>query len=550
MLTHLSIKNYALIRSLEIEPSENLNVVTGETGAGKSIMLGALGLLLGNRADSKVLLNESEKCITEATFEIGNYGLKNLFERFDLDYSPTTAIRREINPGGKSRAFINDTPVTLDVLKSIGNKLMDIHSQHETLELGKKQFQLDLVDAYSQNEKIKKDYSAAWTDFKEKEITYQNLISEAHKLRQESDYVRFQLDELVKISLKENEESTLAQEVKLGEHAEEIKTRLAQLIGLLRESEHSSLTSLSEARAVLSPITSYSANYQTLYQRIESLRLELDDIVSEIEQAAEDVEYNPEQIKILQDRLDVIYRLMKKHSVNSITELLAIQRNLEEVASKTENLDQEIEHAKHNLEAASKHLAASGETLSTSRKKSLSPISKQLIKLLQSLGIPQAAIIISHEVASPSPSGIDQIEINFSANKGIAPRPLAEVASGGEFSRLMFSIKYIMAEKTALPTLILDEIDSGVSGEIAVSLGRMMKQMALNHQLIAISHLPQIAAKADAHYLVYKDNSPDQSTSLIKKLEAKVRIEEIAKMIGGAKPTAIALENARELIAS
>jgi DNA repair protein RecN (Recombination protein N) len=310
------------------------------------------------------------------------------------------------------------------------------------------------------------------------------------------------------------------------------------------------MRSLLEARTIFNPVTSYSTAYQTLFQRLETVRLELDDIISELERALEDVEYNPEQIKTAKDRLDSIYRLMKKHQVNTIPELLAIQNNLQELASKTDNLDVAIDQAKQNLNGASKALQASGENLSASRQKHLTAVSKQLVKLLQSLGIPQAAINISHETVSPTPFGIDQIEINFSANKGIAPRPLAEVASGGEFSRLMFSIKYIMAEKTALPTLILDEIDSGVSGEIGVSLGKMMKEMANNHQLIAISHLPQIAAKADTHYMVYKDTKSSQAASLIKKLEPTSRVEEIAKMIGGANPSAIALENARELMAS
>jgi DNA repair protein RecN (Recombination protein N) len=550
MLTHLTIKNYALIRNLEIEPSAKLNVVTGETGAGKSIMLGALGLLLGNRADTKVLLNEEEKCITEAAFEISSYGLKGMFDSFDLDYSPTTMIRREISPGGKSRAFINDTPVTLDVLRTIGNRLMDIHSQHETLELGKRQFQLDLIDVYSQNTKLKQAYTTAWKDFKDKEDKLQSLMAEAQKLKQESDFVRFQLNELVNASLQESEQPSLEQEVKLGEHAEEIKSRLAQLVGQLKESDYAVLTSLAEAKSIFNPITSYSAAYQTLFQRLEAARLELDDITSELESASEGVEYNPEQIQTSKDRLDLIYRLMKKHQVNSVPELLAIQDSLQQTASKTENLDQEIELAKQNLSKATQALSTAGENLSASRKKNLQPIAKQLIKLLQTLGIPQAAINISHEIVSPTPSGIDQVEINFSANKGIAPRPMAEVASGGEFSRLMFCIKYIMAEKTSLPTLILDEIDSGVSGEIAVSLGKMMKEMAGNHQLIAISHLPQIAAKADSHYIVYKDHKSSQASSLIKKLEPAGRVEEIAKMIGGANPSAVALENARELIAS
>jgi DNA repair protein RecN (Recombination protein N) len=550
MLSHLIIKNYALIQSLEIDLSGKLNVVTGETGAGKSIMLGALGLLLGNRADTKVLLNPEEKCITEGTFEIGPYKLKSIFENFELDYSPSTILRREIAPGGKSRAFINDTPVTLDVLKAIGSKLMDIHSQHETLELGKRLFQLSLIDTFAQNQAIKTDYENAWQDFKTKEAAYQYLVNEAQKLRQESDYVNFQLKELESANFQVNEQETLERDVKVGEHAEEIKNKLAQLIGLLKESEYAALPVLNEARGLLNSLTAYASEYQTLFNRLESVRLELDDLADEAEQVGERVEFNPEQVAQSKDRLDTLYRLMKKHQVVTIAELLDIQATFARQATKTENLDQAIAQAEKDWKEAEQAVKKIATKLSKTRQESFEPISKQLIKYLKLLGIPQADVAITHQTIAPSANGIDQIEINFSANKGIAPRPLAEVASGGEFSRLMFSIKYIMAEKTALPTLILDEIDSGVSGEIALSLGKMMKQMATRHQLISISHLPQIAAKADEHFMVYKDLKSQKAASLIKKLDATGRVDEIAKMIGGANPSAIARENARELIDS
>ena len=550
MLSHLVIKNYALIQNLEIQLSKKLNVVTGETGAGKSIMLGALGLLLGNRADTKVLLNPDEKCVTEGTFEIGDYKLKSTFENLELDYSPTTLLRREIAPGGKSRAFINDTPVTLDVLKSIGSRLMDIHSQHETLELGKRQFQLTLIDTFAQNQVLKSEYEIAWKDFKTKEAGYQYLIQESAKLRQESDYINFQLKELAQANFSENEQETLERDVKIGEHAEEIKGKLTQLVGLLKESDFSVSTVLMEARGILNSLTSYSTEYQNLFNRLESVRLELDDIAQEAEQLSDDVEFNPEQVTLSKERLDTLYRLMKKHQAATIQELLATQETFSRLASKTENLDQSIAQAEQEMKEAEQLVKKMAIKLSKTRQESFEPITKQLIKYLKALGISQADIEITHQAIAPSTTGIDQIELNFSANKGIAPRPLAEVASGGEFSRLMFSIKYVMAEKTALPTLILDEIDSGVSGEIALSLGKMMKQMAAKHQLISISHLPQIAAKADEHFMVYKDLKSSKASSLIKKLDTDGRIEEIAKMIGGANPSAVARENARELIDS
>jgi DNA repair protein RecN (Recombination protein N) len=513
-------------------------------------MLGALGLLLGNRADSKVLLNDKEKCITEGTFEIENYGLQKLFKDFDLDYSSTSVIRREISPGGKSRAFINDTPVTLEVMKVIGSRLMDIHSQHETLELGKKTFQLQLIDTFAQNIKIKTEYGLAWADYKEKQKNFELLTKESQKLRQESDYVKFQLKELSELNLQEKEEEKLEQKVKMGDHAEEIKSKLNQVISSLKDSEASVLSNLSGIKNLFISIHSYSQNYEGLFARMESARLELTDIAGELENEIDRVEYDPDQLQQFKDRLDAINRLLKKHAALTTSELLRIQENLTRVSQKTDNLDEEIKNAGNALVLSENSLNETANQLSESRKKTFNSLSKQLVKLLQALGIPQASIEITHDKKEPSPTGVDSIELNFSANKGIAPKSLSDVASGGEFSRLMFSIKYIMAEKTSLPTLILDEIDSGVSGEIAVGLGKMMKEMAKHHQLITISHLPQIAAKADAHFMVYKDEKAAPPASRIKKLESSSRVEEIAKMIGGAKPSAIALENARELIAS
>lgn len=550
MLKHLTIRNYALIKHLEMEPSANLNVITGETGAGKSIMLGAIGLLMGNRADTKVLWDEKEKCITEGTFILKNENLKSVFLEEDLDYDATTVIRREISPGGKSRAFVNDTPVTLEVMKRIGNLLMDIHSQHETLQLGQQTFQLKLVDAYAENANLVEDYKNAWTLFNKAKKALESLTSEAETLRQESDYIRFQLDELVKANLEKGEQESLESELKIMEHAGEIKTRFQQVLQLINTSEYAAINSLREGRNHLQVIASFSSRYEELFKRMDSVMIELDDLINEVEREGDSIEFDPERTETVKERLSLLYRLLKKHRVQNVEELISIQETLQEKDTLTSNLDEALLAANKNYEQAQQQLKAIGIKLSESRKKAFLPLCKQITKLLHELGMPNATFEIDSRVTEPSATGIDRIEILFSANKGIAPRPLAQVASGGEFSRVMFCIKYVMAAKTSMPTLVLDEIDSGISGEVAIKLGNLMKGMSKKHQIISISHLPQIAAKGDAHYFVYKDNSAAKTISSIRRLVDNERIEEIAKMIGGSRPSKVALENAQELLQS
>jgi DNA repair protein RecN (Recombination protein N) len=549
MLKHLSIRNYALIKQLELDPSANLNVITGETGAGKSILLGAIGLLMGNRADSKVLWNEDEKCITEGTFDIRGYRLKSIFKSEDLDYDDLTVIRREISPGGKSRAFINDTPVTLDVMKKIGSRLMDIHSQHETLQLGNQVFQLELIDAFAENEKLTEAYNECWTNYLQAKHDFEKLSAEAETLRQEADYTNFQLDELDKAALEENEQGTLESEVKIMEHAEEIKTRFNAVLEILSRSEYSSRRSLADARNNVQHVAAFSPAYNTLSERLNSVIIELDDILNEIENEEAKVDFDPKRAEFVKERLNTMYRLLKKHRTNDLKELLVIQEELRRKSRLTSNLDGELANARTSFEQAEKKLVQAGSKLSESRKKVISSLCKKITKLLDELGIPNATLQIDIQPITPSPTGTDKVDILFSANKGIVARQLSQVASGGEFSRLMFCIKYVMAEKKSMPTLVLDEIDTGVSGEIAMKLGGLMKSMSKEHQLITITHLPQIAAKGDSHYFVFKDNSSKKTVSSIRELKDDERIEEIAKMIGGAKPSKVALENAQELLA-
>lgn len=548
MLKHLTIKNYALIKHLELEPSGGLNVITGETGAGKSIMLGALGLLMGNRAETKVLWDENEKCVTEGVFDIKSYKLKSFFKTEDLDYDDQTVIRREISAGGKSRAFINDTPVTLEVMKKLGSMLMDVHSQHETLQLGNQSFQVRLLDAYAENFSLVEQYAQEWSSFVQLRKAFETLSSEANTLRDEADYIQFQLNELLQANLEAGEQEKLESELQIQEHAEEIKTKLQTIADILSRSEFAAVNGLREARATIQTIGNYSPAYENLSQRINSLVIELDDIIREVESEEENVEFDPQRASFVQERLSLLYRLMKKHQVNTTHELLALQEELELKNTITSNVDEALAKAEAAMRDAEKKVYSTAEKISATRKKAVKPLTQQITVLLLELGIPNAVLTVDMQNTEPTATGIDKVDILFSANKGIAPRPLVQVASGGEFSRLMFCIKYVMAEKTAMPTLILDEIDTGVSGEVAMKLGNLMKSMAKKHQLITITHLPQVAGKGDTHFFVYKDHSAAKTMSAIKQLSSSERVEEIAKMIGGANPSKIAMQNAQELL--
>ncbi len=397
MLTQLTIKNYALIRQLEMEPSSGLNVITGETGAGKSIMLGAIGLLLGNRADTKVLWDESDKCVTEAEFDIGAYRLQKLFKSEDLDYDAKTVIRREINANGKSRAFINDTPVTLDVLRRITSRLMDIHSQHETLELGSNTFQLHLIDSYAGNQKLLDQYAEQYDAWLKAKKEYETLSAEAEALKQEADFVKFQLDELQKVSLVDGEQEKLESELKIQEHAEDIKSKLNQSVQALGSSEYSITTSLAEVRGWLHTIATYSSKYQALHDRIESVRIELADILSELEAEEEQVEYDDLRREEVSQRLSSLYHLLQKHRAKDIAALLELQHQFEERANKATNLDSLLSELKGKEVAAACELDARADALTKSREKVFAPLSRQMVGLLKELGIPDAKVKIENE---------------------------------------------------------------------------------------------------------------------------------------------------------
>ena len=548
MIKSLLIKNYALIQNLQMSPSAHFNTITGETGAGKSIMLGAVGLLLGNRADTRVLFNEGQKCVIEGTFDISNQNLKELFETGELDYQDETIIRREIGSSGKSRAFINDTPVTLDIMKTIGNFLVDVHSQRDTYLLGAASHQLRMIDGYAQNGELLAKYKDIFRDFKKLETEYGALKLHAEELNKESDYNHFLLEELDKASLKEGEVESLEEELQIIEHAEEIKSKLFECQELLENSEFSVNSGLQIVTKNMDQVCKISEHFGPLKSRLESCLHELKDIAKEIDNESHKIDFDKDRQEEIQERLGLLFQLLQKHHVNTETELIEIQKDLRIKVNKVLNLDEELASSKQKLDLLDKQLRSAGQELSNSRLAVIDEFKKELEMFLKELAMPHASIKVQHQVVAPSENGLDKIVILFSANAGIPPDELKNVASGGEFSRLMFCIKYMLAGKTSLPTIIFDEIDSGISGEIALKMVKMMKEMASRHQVVVITHLPQIAASGDEHYFVYKENENGRSISKIRKLQLHEREAEIAKMIGGDHPTEAAMENARELL--
>lgn len=549
MLVDLKIKNYALIERLEMQPSPLLNIITGETGAGKSIMLGAIGLLLGNRADTKILFNTEEKCVIEGIFDIAPYKLEEFFAEEDIDFDTTCILRREISPAGKSRAFINDTPVTLDTIRLLGARLMDIHSQHDTLLLGDPAFQLNLIDLFAQNAPLKEEYAAVFRLYRKLEGDYRKMEAQLAQSQKELDYNTFLLNELAEAKLTAEEQEELEDQLKQLEHAEEIKLKLSSSLQYLSESEYNVVTGLKDASHLVGQLTEFGEQYKTLKERLDSCSIELQDIVGELENAERYTEADPQKTEQVQDRLNLIYTLQRKHQVHNNEELLALQAELEEKVSRVQNLDEAMAATKGEMDLALGQVKELAAKLSESRKAIFKRFEDELHDLLADLGMPNARLVIQHSTAAPMATGIDMVSILFSANKGAAPQTLSKAASGGEFSRLMLCVKYLLADKTALPTIIFDEIDTGISGEVAVKVGRMMQLMAKKHQLVAISHLPQMAAQGDSHYFVYKEDRADRTISRIRKLSEEERVKEIAHMIAGANPSDNAFQSARELLA-
>lgn len=549
MIQTLSIKNYALIEALELRPTSTLNIITGETGAGKSILLGAIGLLLGKRADVKVLYDPAQKCVVEGIFEVDQLNLKRFFESADLDYEPECVIRREISPTGKSRAFVNDTPVTLDILKDLGLRLVDVHSQHESLALGNQQFQLQTLDKVARHEDLLAAYREQYQTYTTVKKDLEALVRKSREASKDLDYQKFILQELNEARLQADEQGALEKEIHLLEHAEEIKEKLTGSVQLLDESEGSILNQLREVSVMMAKIADLKDNLKSIPERLESCGIELKDIAEELSTTNELTLFDPERAELVKERLDLIFRLQQKHGESDIAGLLQLQEKLAEELTGFENSDENIRLLQEKLDQAKDNLMLKGKKLTDSRSKAAKTLSNQVINIIHTIGIENGALSIQLRDQEPAADGLDQVEFLFSANKGIPPKPLKSVASGGEFSRLIFAIKSILAQKTAMPTVIFDEIDTGVSGEVAIQMVKMMRDMAAKHQIISISHLPQFAAAAKQHYFVYKDHAADRSISRIKVLQEEERINNIATMIGGNNPSAMAQESARELVA-
>lgn len=548
MLKSLSIQNYALIDQLLMKPSSGLSMITGETGAGKSIMLGAVGLLLGNRADTKVLLFEDKKCIVEGIFDISEYGLKEFFDQENLDFEPQCIIRREISPGGKSRSFINDTPVLLDSLKFLGSKLMDVHSQHDTLQLGSGAYQLNLIDGFARSQEERKEYFTHFKSFKKAQKTFQELQQKAIDLQKEADFNQFQLEELSSLNLQQGELAELESDQELLENAEEIKLKINEMLNLFEGEQFGIIEGLNQVKQGLDSLRRLAHKYDPLMERFQSLFIDLKDLSETLETEESGVEVDFEKLDLVRERLSKIYQLQKKHGVSTVEELMTLERDLADKVFQFQNLDETLSEAKERLSKAEEVVLKSGKNLSKKRSSCFASFQKEMESLLADLGMENAKLKVEQISTEPTSSGMDDIELLFSANKGSSLQPLKKVASGGEFSRLLFAIKYLMADKMALPTLIFDEIDTGISGEVALQMVRMMKEIAENHQVICITHLPQVAGKGDVHFFVYKDNSSQKTISKIKELDSEERVIELAKMIGGANPSSSALESAKELL--
>lgn len=547
MLQNLTIQNYSLIEDLDLSPSSHFNIITGETGAGKSIMLGAVGLLLGKRADTKVLLNEENKCIIEGVFQIGSYALQALFEANDLDYSDTCIIRREVSSAGKSRAFVNDTPVTLEILKKLGDYLMDVHSQHDTLLLGSIAYQLSLLDSFVSNPESIHAYQQIFRKYKSLQQLLKEKEAVLNELQLQSDYNQYIYTELYEAALIAGEMEEKESLLKMIEHAEDIKLKLGTACKSI-SADQGVLSVLLVSNKQLQSIKQWSPAYEALADRFQSVYFELKDIEAELESESEKVEYNPQLIVPLEERLNKIYSLLKKHRVQTVEELLSIQESLEGKVVSLEQLQQELATIKKESDAAYNTVLTQAKKISESRKKAVPVFEKEVKSLLKELAMPDATLKIELSEEEPSLSGIDSIRMMFSANKGIAPGDLKSVASGGEFSRLMLAIKYVLTNKVALPTIIFDEIDTGISGEVSIKMGKMIREMSKEHQVIVITHLPQIASMGDKHYFVYKDISGKRSVSRMKELSSKERVSEIAKMIGGENPSSAAMMNAKEML--
>lgn len=549
MLRHLHIRNYALIGELSVDFAEGFSVITGETGAGKSILLGALGFVLGDRADTGVLFDKEMKCVVEAHFHLSDESLRPLFEKNDLDFDTECIFRRELSPQKKSRAFINDTPVSLQTMKEVGNQLVDIHSQHDSLLLTDADFQLHLLDEIAKNHELLSHYRQEFATYNTLSRRLKELQTSAEKNIAENDYLKFQLDELQKVQLKEGEYSEIEQSLKVMENAEEIRSLLFSANGLLESTETAILPQLNELSSVLHRLKQLVPNLEELQERIDSAQVELKDIAYDLDRVGDDAQFDESKLQELQERYDLLNRLMMKHHVKEFEALIELRDALEAKVNAFENIDQEIEQTEKALKEQTLKLQQFATKLHSQRVKAAKTFGESVTDLARQLAMPHAVFQIAVEPLTMfCATGMDQIRFLFSANKGVEVAELSKVASGGELSRLMLSIKSVVSKHSYIPTLIFDEIDTGVSGEVAAKIGGIMQGMGASLQLISITHLPQVASKAQHHFFIYKDNEGSRTQSHIKLLTAGERVTEIAKMLSNDKVTPEALKAAEVLL--
>jgi DNA repair protein RecN (Recombination protein N) len=551
MLKRLAIRNYALIDNLDISFSKELNIMTGETGAGKSIILGALSLILGQRAEGKYFFNQQKKCVIEGTFEVNGFQLEDFFTENDLDYDRETVLRREISSDGKTRAFINDTPVNLALLKKLGEKLIDVHSQHATLEINDEEFQLLVIDTVAGNESLLSDYRQSYRAYRNAQSRLKELISLSEQNKADLDYFQFQFDELVKAGLAPDEQAELEQEQSELTHAEEIKRSLLISIGVLSENEPSVAVQIKDALISLANAEKYKPEIGKITERLNSALIEIKDLISELEDLEQRSLINESRLEEVNERLDLLYSLQKKHRVNSDTELIGVREQFSEKINSILFADEDIEKLKTESGKLHQEITDLADQISKRRTDSIPKVESQVMQTLSEIGMPNAVLQIINERLPEGKfdsNGNNQIRFLFSANKGQSPLPMNKVASGGELSRLMLAIKSLVAMHTALPTIIFDEIDTGISGEVALRVGNIMEKLSKNMQVIAITHLPQIASKGNTHFCVYKDEESEITHTNIRELGKEERVMELAKMLSGNNPGESAIQNARELL--
>lgn len=549
MIKKLLIRNYAIIDELEIDFSNGLTIITGETGAGKSILLGALGLVMGQRADTKALYREDEKCVVEAVFDIQPYDLQSFFEERDMDYEAELVIRREITPNGKSRAFVNDSPATLDVLQGLSGALIDLHQQFDTRDIHQVSFQLRLLDALADNKPLLTEYQAQFRVWQRNRRRLSELERMNADSAREAEFMRFQLEEFHAANLQEEEQEALEQELQLLSHAEDIKKSLSAACHHLMESEQAVMNQLREVGASLGAFRKMNPRIGALADRYETSVAEIQDVARELDRIADATEYDPERLSEVQQRLDLIYRLQNKHKQSSVAELLALQRSWEDQLRTLSNLDTEIDALCREIEQMQQLLEDLAAKLRERRLAVIPGFEAEIKQMLGQLSMEHAVLRVQCDVlAELCPTGKDEVHFLFAANKGGRLQHIKDVASGGELSRLTLVTKSLVAAAIPLPTLIFDEIDSGVSGDVALRMGNILRRLSNQHQVVAITHSPQVASKADAHYFVFKKDTPERTVTNVRRLSQEERVRSIAVMLSQNPPSASALENAKELL--